>query len=159
MALSYWLPSLSEFVLFTVFIVVLIIIIFMIHYHLIQRKVRSESRCIREMEQYAKGSEYELIVSDKRNRDLYKLNYNFDTKQTTINCACPDGKVVNHFKSIPYYDIRNNESKTLDDYTCYCDKAYDEPGASAYYKGHPGLIRYYQNTKDTSFFNNDLESY
>lgn len=159
MAFSDWLPSISELVLFVVFITVLIIMIFMIHYHLIQKRVQKESRCIREMEQYAHGSEYDIIMADKRNNDLYKLTYNFDTKQTTINCACPDGKVINHFTNIPYYDIRNNVSRKLDDFNCYCDKAYDEPDMSLYYKGHPGLIRYYQNTKDTSFFNSDLKSY
>ena len=159
MALSDWKPTASELLLFTVFIFISIFLIFMIHYHLIQKKVRAESRCLREAEQYATGSEYKITASDKRNSDLYNLTYNFDTKQTTVNCACKDGKTLNSFKNIPYYDLRLNASKALDNFSCYCDKAYDHPSMSVYFKGHPGLIRYYQNQKDTSFFNQDLASY
>lgn len=159
MALSDWLPSPAELLLFAVFIFILIVLIFMLHFHYIQKQVRKESRCLREAEQYSKGSEYVITASDKRNNDLYKLSYNFDNKQTTVNCACKDGKVLNHFKNIPYYDLRLNTTKTLDDFACYCDKAYDSPDLSIYHKGHPGLIRYYQNNKDVSFFQGDLESF
>lgn len=154
--LSDWIPDLKELLLFVVFIFILIIFILMLHYHLIQMGVQKESRCLREEEKYAAGSVYDLTGMTKRNIDKYKVSYDMDARQTTASCACPDGKVINHFKDIPWYNLRTNTATSIKDLLCYCDKSYDDPEESTYYKGHPGLIRFYQNNKDTSFFNQDL---
>lgn len=151
-----WIPSLKEALLFAVFIFILTIFILMLHYHIVQRGVQKESRCIREEEKYAAGTKYDITGMTKRNTNKYTVSYDMDARQTTASCACPDGKVINHFKDIPWYNLRTNTAKTIPDLQCYCDKSYDNPEEATYYKGAPGLIRFYQNPKDTSFFNTDL---
>jgi hypothetical protein len=155
-SLRDWLPDLKEFFLFVVFMFIVIILIMMLHYHLIQRGVQKESRCLREEEKYARGNVYELVGTNKRNIEKYKISYDIDSRKTTVNCACPEGKTVNHFTDIPWYNLRTNKVSKVDDLQCYCDKAYDHPDESTYFRGHPGLIRFYQNNKDTSFFNTDI---
>ena len=156
MQLSDWLPSLKELILFVVFIFILVIFILMLHYHLIQMQVQKESRCIREEEKYAAGTKYDITGMTKRNVNKYTVSYDVDARQTTASCACPNGKVINHFTDIPWYNLRTNSTSSIKDLTCYCDKSYDNTEDSTYYKGHPGLIRFYQNNKDTSFFNTDI---
>jgi hypothetical protein len=154
--LADWIPDLKELLLFIVFMFILIIFILMLHYHIIQMGVQKESRCIREEEKYAAGTKYDITGMTKRNVNKYTVSYDMDARQTTASCACPDGKVVNHFTEVPWYNLRTNTASSIKDLMCYCDKSYDDPTESTYYKGHPGLIRFYQNNKDTSFFNKEL---
>jgi len=147
-------PTGFELLFFSVFVILLIILSVMIHYHFIQKRVQKESRCLRERQKFAAGGVYTVQAYNPMNLPLYRVEYDFTRKENKLSCDCKKGETVNTFTKIPYYDLKNNVSKSQDQLLCYCDKAYDDPTATTYYKGHPGLIRYMQH-KDTSFFSEE----
>jgi len=144
-------PTGFELIFFIVFVVLLVILSVMIHYHFIQKRVQTESRCMRERKKFTSGGVYSVQAYNPLNLPLYRVDYDFTTKSNKLSCDCAKGETVNNFTDVKYYDLKNNESKKQDNLLCYCDKAYDSPDATTYFKGHPGLIRYMQHG-DARFF-------
>lgn len=144
-------PNTKELIFFIVFVVLLVILSMLIHYHFIQKRVQKESRCLRERKKFSAGGVYTVQAYNPMNLPLYRVDYDFTTKENKVSCDCKKGNTVNNFANVKYYDLKNNEPKSQDNLLCYCDKSYDSPDSTTYFKGHPGLIRYMQHD-DTRFF-------
>lgn len=143
-------PSWSEFIIFALLATLFILWIILMHYTTVQQSVRS-SRCYIEQNKYTNGSMYKVQANDPNNIPLYSVTYDLGAKRFTHSCDCPAGNVVNHWKNIPIFDLKT--SKVYDsglDKTCTCKKAYDTKGV--YYRGNSALVRFMNNSKDTSFF-------
>lgn len=141
--------------LFFVSLLLLFFIIYMIHYSIIQKEVRKRSRCLRAKHSYAAGGQYEMKAVHEDGTDLYKLSYNMPKKEVKHECICPEGDTINTFKDIKYYDLKTASDRKIEKMMCHCDKAYDNISDDIFYDGHPGLVRYQQNS-DGSFFVTDL---
>ena len=141
--------------LYTVAMTILILLIYLIHYHMIQREVRRTSRCLRLKDRHSAGGVYTLDALNENSDRLYNITYDLTAKTSTIDCACPAGNVVNHFKQIPYYDMKEQQTRLVDDKMCSCDSLYDDPRDQVFFEGAPGLVRYMQNVDDVSFFVSD----
>ena len=141
--------------LFFVTLALIFFVAYMGHYSIIQSEVRSRSRCLRAKQSYAAGGQYDVKAIDDQGTGLYKSTYDLAKKQVATECACPKGDTINHFKGVKMYDLKTASSRKIDDLMCNCDMAYDTVGADVFYDGHPGLVRYMQNS-DESFFTTDL---
>lgn len=141
--------------LYTVAMTILILITYLIHYHMIQGEVRRTSRCLRLKDRHSAGGTYTLDALNENSDRLYNISYNLKAKTSTIDCACPAGDIVNHFKDIPYYDMKEQQTRYVDDKMCSCDSMYDDPRDQVFFEGAPGLVRYMHNIDDVSFFVSD----
>ena len=149
--------SLLHVALFFVVLAIFFFMAYMIHYSIIQDEVRKKSRCLRVKEQYSAGGEYDVKAVDDQGTSLYKMTYNKGKKEVKHECACPKGETINHFEDVKYYDQKTATDRKIEDLMCSCDAAYDTVGADIFYEGHPGLVRYMQNS-DGSFFTSDLKT-
>lgn len=138
--------------LFTVVMVLFILIVYFIHYHMIQTEVRKTSRCLRLKERHSAGGVYTVEAVNENADKLYNITYDLGAKSSTVDCTCPPGNVVNHFRGIPYYDMKSQRTRTVEDQMCGCDSIYDDTRDQIFFEGVPGLVRYMQNQDDTSFF-------
>jgi hypothetical protein len=138
--------------LFTVVMVLLILIVYFIHYHMIQMEVRKTSRCLRLKERHSAGGVYTVEAVNENSDKLYNVTYDLGAKSSTVDCACPPGNVVNHFRDIPYFDMKTQRTRKIEDQMCGCDSIYDDTRDQIFFEGVPGLVRYMQNQDDTSFF-------
>ena len=81
---------------------------------------------------------------------MYTVSYNIAKKQSNLQCACQEGSTANAFHNIKMFNFNTKKTSTYDKY-CNCDGQLDQPSASVYFTGHPGLVRY-MNSGDDSFF-------
>jgi len=153
LGLSYWIPSVHEFLLFVCFIGIFIITVYLFHYNSIQVEVK-KSRCFKMTDSSAMLGNYSVTAMNANNENMYKVNYDLDAKQTNLECACNPGNVVNTFNNIHIYDLQAQQDRNFDK-ICQCDKMLTGVDGSVYYSGYPAIIRYMRNG-DTSFFDNKL---
>lgn len=144
--------SWQEVCLFLVVSSIIVILGMLIHNTVIQKQVTKSSRCLREKQNGRTSGIYSILAKNEKNEPLYKVNYNLASREYDVECACNKGEVLNHFRQIKVYDMKDisgNPTKTIEDKRCYCENL-AEP-ARTYYTGYPDLIRY-MNENDTSFF-------
>lgn len=142
----------QEVFLFLVVAGITVILGMLIHYSIIQRQVNKSSRCLREKQQGRTSGIYSLLAKNEKNEPLYKVSYNLGTREYNVECACKKGEVLNHFRQIKVYDMKDmsgNPTKSIEDKRCYCESL-SEP-VRTYYSGYPDLIRF-MNENDTNFF-------
>ena len=130
-------------------------IIFLFHYNSIQTEVRA-GRCYKLQDDNALLGTYTIRAKNSRNEDLYKIDYNLDSKSFNLKCACKPGNVVNDFNDINVYDISQTPpSNRVLNTICNCAKPMLGPDKTVYYSGYPGIVRYMR-SQDTSFFDKAL---
>lgn len=144
-------PTWAEFLTFSVIFLLLFLLATLFHNNSIQAAVRKNSRCLRAKEIGRTGGQYVVKAHNKNNQDLYQVGYDLTTKETTLQCACPEGKVANTFRDIPMYNLRTKTSQTVKEKLCGCDQSYYNAGESVYYSGYPGVVSF-MNSGDTTFF-------
>lgn len=144
-------PTLPEFFTFVVIFILVFLLVALFHNNSIQTAVRKNSRCLRAKEIGRTKGQYVVKALNKNNQELYQVGYDLSTRETTLQCACPEGKVANTFHNIPMYNLRTNMVQKVKEKSCACDQTYYVPGESVYYTGYPGLVSF-MNSEDTSFF-------
>jgi hypothetical protein len=147
-----FMPTWVEVVIFAVMFVLLWVIFALFHHNSIQARVRKNSRCLRAKEIGRAGGQYVVRAMNQNNQELYQVGYDLTTRETTLQCACPEGKVPNTFSEIPIYNMNTMTSQTVKEKSCACDQSYYRPGERVYYSGYPGLVSF-MNSGDTTFFN------
>lgn len=154
---SSMIPTWTEFFTFMVIFVLLFLLVALFHNNSIQAAVRKNSRCLRAKEVGRTGGQYVVKALNKNNQDLYQVGYDLTTRETSLECACPEGKVANTFRGIPMYNLRTKTVQNVKEKLCGCDQSYFNTGDSVYYSGYPGLVSF-MNGGDTTFFKEAYEN-
>lgn len=144
-----------EIILYIAMVTIIMILIRLFHYNSVERKVRQTSRCLREQTKGERSGVYTVTASNQYNKPMYKVSYDMNAKSYSVDCACKEGNVINNFRDISVYDLRDPTQpfKTISSKICQCENELTS-NARVYYKGYPGLIRF-MNSKDASFFEQD----
>lgn len=153
---SWFMPeSFYSFIVFCVLMTLIFILVIFFHHNNIQRQVKKYSRCYRnKMKKQVSGLYTVTATTGQPNQQLYSVTYDLAKKQSTVQCACPQGEdatVANVFRNIPVYNMQTKQVDTIQEKYCHCKFQADSPSASVYFTGHPGLVRF-MNSKDDSFF-------
>lgn len=145
----------SEVFLNILFILLIIIISTIIYWDTINRKVSATSRCKRQIDIYdkTKGT-YIINARDKSKNPLFDISYDINQRNTSIDCKCNAGNLVNNFNNIPIKDMKTNKDIKYNK-TCTCDKYYNIGlnSEDIVYDGEPAILRYI-NTGRSDFFDN-----
>lgn len=153
-----WKPKdATEFILYIVMVSLIIVFVLLFHYNVIETNVKKTSRCLREKTQGQRSGQYSVTAQNQLNKDMYKIVYDMNAKSYAVDCACEEGDVVNNFRNIDVYDLRDgaNPKKTISSKMCQCKSdLVNGTGFRTYYTGYPGLVRF-MNYKDTSFFDSN----
>jgi len=147
-------PTMHELLTFFVMLILLLLLLILYHYTTIQAQVRLKSRCYKEKQKAVLGGKYVVVASNKYNDPIYRVTYDMANKQNTVECACNPGEFGITIPNINTFYIRTKRTYPIKDKVCSCDKLIYEAGDNIYYSGYPDLVRYMQNPRDTSFFNN-----
>lgn len=156
-----WIPSspsgfVTEIVTFGVICALLYFLIEFFHNNSIQTELRKKSRCIRSKEVGRKGGQYVVNVVNKDNQKLYTVGYDLSSREVSVECACPEGKVANTFNNIPIYNLNTLTTEKIKEKLCACDQSYYRPGESVYYTGYPSLVSF-MNSGDLTFFKDAMQ--
>lgn len=140
----------KEILFFTVMMTLLILGVRLFHYTYVRKRVKEDSRCLRN-KRMSSGNSYVVKAVTATNDPMYKITYNLGAKQYLLECDCEGGDVVNEFSNIKVYDMRDpyKKERTIKKF-CWC-KNDISTGQNAYYTGHPPLVRFMKEG-DTSFF-------
>lgn len=146
--------TIYEFFLNILFIFLTLIISTLIYWDTINKRVAKTSRCKKQNDLYDKlKGIFTLNVKDKSGDKLFNINYDFDKKIESIECACDNGNLSNTFKDIPIKILKTNENTYSKELFCKCDKLYEYKQDDTILEGNPGLIRYMKNRENDDFFN------
>jgi hypothetical protein len=87
---------------------------------------------------------------DKYGNSMYKVEYNFNTKNANSYCTCKPGEATNKFR----FKMRNLRgfNDVEKEKTCNCDTVLDEE--YQYFTGEPRLQKYMKSSYDPSIFDN-----
>ena len=155
--LSKFPTDLTEIMLFSISIGLIIIIASLIHYTQINYRIQNESRCYRDrVESNLSYGVYKVSAYNPEGVQLYEITYDIGAKQYTIEQKCPKGTVQNK-TNIRVYDLSRKQIDRVDR-IFECDKNYDLKNITIYYKGDPGLVRFMEYS-NTDFFDRALGSY
>ena len=149
----------GELFLNILFITLVIIISLIIYWDTINTKISTTSRCKRQLDIYNKNKGiYTLNAHDKSKDPLYKINYDANQYNVSVECACKPGKYINQFDNILVKNMKTNKDTKVDK-MCSCDKYYNVGlvNDNVQYDGDPGLLRY-MTTNNSEFFDNLLYS-
>jgi hypothetical protein len=146
--------ALLQVALFVVVVAVVVLMVYLLHFNAIRAEVRRSSRCLRLNDAHKEGVIETVTAVNDLGKPLYNITYNMDAKQATVDCACPTGNVINHFQGVPFYDLKQQVARKVEDKTCACDSSYDDVREDIFFEGVPGLVRFMQNA-DTSYFQKD----
>lgn len=137
-----WIPvDLTEIILFTVSISLIIIVIMLFHGTEISRLFKKESRCYREREQTVSGGNvFTVSAFTKEGVPMYDVTYDFDARESNFVQKCPEGNAVNKL-DIPMYDFTTGKTVVAEK-LLQCDKYYNVKTKPLYYKGDTELVRY-----------------
>lgn len=137
-----WIPvDLTEIILFTISITLIIIIIMLFHGTEISRKFKKESRCYREREETVSGGKvFTVSAFTKEGVPMYDIIYDFDARESNFVQKCTEGNAVNKL-DVPIYDFATGKTNVAEK-ILQCDKYYNVRTKPLYYKGDPELVRY-----------------
>lgn len=132
--------------------------------------MRKTSRCYNETQLSKEHNIYNVRAS-VLGRPAFDVTYNTEDNSTSINCACPEGRIDSTFTNIPYYDMRpntpyDNRVQMRDKLTCQCETGIsaDAKDLKVNYTGEPGIKIFMHNPQKRDFFDNivygvDREAY
>lgn len=149
------------FMFIAVFALFIILGIFY-HYNIIQLHVQRESICMKETARSKSTGVYN-VEAKVNNSPAFDIAYDTMEKSFNINCACPEGDVVNTFTNIPYYDLNSSTPagqrlKFKDKQLCNCETniSANANDTNVTYTGEPGLVGFMYDQTNTGFFNDIL---
>lgn len=149
--------DLTEILLFSITVGLIIIIASLIHYTRINSRVQSESRCYRDKnESNLSEGVYKITAYDPNGTEIYDVTYDIGAKQYTIQQKCKEGTVQNKI-SIRVYDLGRKQIDRIDR-IFECDKDYNLRTTNLYYRGDPGLVRFMEYS-NTEFFEKVMGGY
>lgn len=151
-----WLPSVREFIVYLLIVVLTIVLIRLFHHNKVQKTVRKESRCLREQKVGYDQGVYSVTAFNNQNSPMYTISYDIKEKTTDVKCACKPGTITNTFDDIKYFNLRDPSGRpsTKIQKVCQCSENLEE--TTTYYSGYPGLVRYMY-SDDRTFFDNALD--
>jgi len=147
--------TISELILNTLFIGLVLIISMIIYWDTINSKVSQTSRCKRQLDIFNKNKGIYIINAfDKLKNKLFSVSYDVNQNNTSLKCECKPGKYINYFNDIPVKNMRTNND-VKENKVCSCDTYYNVGNANEniIYDGDPGILRY-MTAKDSDFFDN-----
>lgn len=147
----YWIPNIKELFLFAVIVTIIVVITRLFFFDSVQRRIRTESRCISERNAYNKSGVAMVHAVNHNNFPMYDISYDVANRQYSVDCACPEGDVLNSFNNIRIYDFSARKEDTLKEKLCKCKSNLVEPGKPTYYNGDVGLVRFMREG-DLKFF-------
>lgn len=154
--------TVHEVLLFIAVVVLFVILGMFYHFNIVQLRVQSESRCLKETTLSEKSGVYN-VVAKVYNRPAFEVSYDALAKTTKVACACQSGDVESTFTNIPFYDLssttsESNRVKIKDRLVCNCETnvsaAADDTKVSYY--GEPGIAKFMKNRTETGFFDTML---
>lgn len=153
---SFWKPTPGEVVLYLLIIFLLFTWAMLVHYSIIHRSVRKESRCYKQKRDYVRSGIYSVEAKDMYDRSMYRIDYDLANKSFKHACSCKDGDYANSFK-IRVYDQKQKKAIWLDK-NCMCDADFKtgDPLTDTTFHGYPGLVRFMQDGTP-SFFTQELK--
>lgn len=160
--IAHWFLSklpqdITEVMLFSITVGLIIIIASLIHYTQINYRIQNESRCYRDrIESNLSYGIYKVSAYNPEGVELYEVIYDIGAKQYTIEQKCPKGTIQNKI-NIRVYDLSRKQIDRIDR-SFECDKNYNLKNITIYYKGDPGLVRFMEYS-NTDFFDRALGSY
>ena len=138
---SWWWPDIVEICVFICAVFLTYWVIQIYQYNTVETKLIKESRCYKDKHSIKSGIEY-VTATNAQNKPLYKVGYNLSGKQSTLECACNKGEIVNNFKNIPMYDLANNSVTKVDVKQCTCDSDLLSASPNIYFNGYPGIVKF-----------------
>lgn len=149
--------DLTEILLFSITIGLIIIIASLIHYTRINSRVKSESRCYKDKnESNLEYGVYKVTAYSPDGIEIYDVTYDIGAKQYSIKQKCKEGTVQNKV-SIRVYDLGRKQIDRIDR-IFECDKDYNLRNINLYYRGDPGLVRFMEYS-NTEFFEKVMGGY
>lgn len=131
-----------EILLNITFLLIIGIIFYIFYWDLINRKVKSISKCKNNINKNnTTGGVYVINAKDDANNNLYSIKYDMVTNKPSIDCKCTPGTYMNTFKNIKIYDPDKEETIGINN-NCSCDKTYELNANNHYYNGEPFLLKY-----------------
>ena len=137
-----WIPvDITEIILFTISITLIIIVVMLFHGTEISRKFKKESRCYREREQTVSGGRvFTVSAFTSEGVPIYDVTYDFDAREYNFVQKCKEGSSINKV-DVPIYDFATGKT-ILAEKVLQCDKYYNVKTKPLYFKGDPELVRY-----------------
>ena len=115
--------TIFEILLHLTFILIIFLLIVIFYWDTIKRNILKTARCKITMDN--SDSQFNVRLFDKNtNSSIININYDNTKKHNSkIDCVCPRGNELNHFKDIPVF---NSDTKKVEkqDKICYCDDNY-----------------------------------
>jgi len=161
--------SISELVLFGLFISAIYIIFALMFYNQVQLDIKTKSQCYLAKRAVTSTGTFTATAQNQQGSQLYRVGYDMPSKSYTVDCACPEGPVTNTYPNVDVYNLQTQQTMRLSEKICSCDKQYYTPGYDTiYYSGYPGVTRFMntaslvdhaadvQYQADTSFFDSAL---
>lgn len=94
-----------------------------------------------------------VLAKDRYGNPMYKISYDFKTRNSNVTCECESGISQNTFTNIKVRDLKNVRDVNDIKKTCMCDKAFSTMDKlNHFYYGNQGVINYMKNN-DISVFN------
>ena len=147
--IMWWKPSWHEILIFSIAVFFTYWVISIYQYNLVQNKVIQNSRCYKNKQAVKSGGVQYATATNAQNQPMYTVAYNLAGKQTSIECACNTGDVVNNFNNIPVFDLTNNAVTILPTKQCSCDSALLSASPNVYFTGNNGIVKF-MNTASVS---------
>ena len=147
--IGWWIPDFWELVIFALAVFLTYWVIQTYQYNSVELKLMNESRCYKDKHSLKAGGIQYATATNSQNLPLYTVGYNLSGKQTTLECACNKGDIVNTFKNIPTYNLLNNSVTKVSEKQCNCDTDLLSASPNIYYNGYPGIVKF-MNTASAS---------
>jgi hypothetical protein len=139
---SWWWPSLHEIFIFGLAVSITYVLVKMFQYNSVHNQIIATSRCYKDKHAIKSGGVQYATATNARNEQLYTVSYNLSAKQSSLECACKSGEVVNTFKNIPTYDLNTNSISIVPEKQCNCDSALVAPNENIYHTGYPAIVKF-----------------
>lgn len=146
-----WLPSISEFVIFSTFIALMFIIYEIYHQNKIDNRIRKNSRCALRTDE----DKNKITAYDDNSNALFTVQYNTDKREYSVQCVNDNsGNNVNTYDNIKVYDFAQStkDRPVTTNASVVCNQNFQyNSSQNKFYIGDPALVRF-QTTGDASYF-------
>ena len=139
---EWWIPGLHEIGIFTLAVFLTYWVFQIYQYNTVETKIIQTSRCYKDKQSIKAGGIQFASATNARNEPLYTIGYNLSGKQTSLECACNKGDIMNTFTNIPVYDLSNNSITKNTTKQCSCDSDLLTASPNVYYSGYPSIVKF-----------------
>jgi hypothetical protein len=148
--LRWWIPTFHEIGIFLLFIFLTYWVIQIYQYNKVETNIIQNSRCYRDKHSIKEGGIQYVTATNARNEPLYTVGYNLSGKQTSLECACNTGNIMNTFNGIPIYDMSTNSISKNTTKQCSCDSDLLGASPNVYYNGYPDIVKFMNSTSSST---------